>query len=126
MPGCSLHPWAAVGGGLGVSRPISTPAPQSKLAPPPAPAPPPAAPPPLEKPIVLMKSREEGKPEGGAPPTMAVAGVTGAAGAKVEKEGQRPTQPVYQIQNRGMGAAAPSAALDREWGAELRAGLVGR
>ncbi|XP_019334963.1 nonsense-mediated mRNA decay factor SMG9 isoform X1 [Alligator mississippiensis] len=100
------------------------PAERSKLAPPPAPAPPPAAPPPLEKPIVLMKSREEGKPEGGAPPTMAVAGVTGAAGAKVEKEGQRPTQPVYQIQNRGMGAAAPSAALDREWGAELRAGLV--
>ncbi|XP_014456001.1 nonsense-mediated mRNA decay factor SMG9 isoform X2 [Alligator mississippiensis] len=88
------------------------PAERSKLAPPPAPAPPPAAPPPLEKPIVLMKSREEGKPEGGAPPTMAVAGVTGAAGAKVEKEGQRPTQPVYQIQNRGMGAAAPSAALD--------------
>ncbi|XP_069803235.1 nonsense-mediated mRNA decay factor SMG9 isoform X2 [Dendropsophus ebraccatus] len=64
------------------------------------------APPALEKPIVLMKAREEGKPapaaEGASiPPT--------AATAKVEKEGQRPTQPVYQIQNRGMAAAAGNA-----------------
>ncbi|KAG9470289.1 hypothetical protein GDO78_018240 [Eleutherodactylus coqui] len=65
-----------------------------------------SAPPVLEKPIVLMKAREEGKPtqtaEGASlPPT--------AATAKVEKEGQRPTQPVYQIQNRGMAAAAANA-----------------
>ncbi|XP_029432440.1 protein SMG9 isoform X1 [Rhinatrema bivittatum] len=54
---------------------------------------------PLEKPVVLMKSREEGKAEGALQtPT-----------AKAEKEGQRPTQPVYQIQNRGMASAAPSS-----------------
>lgn len=66
-----------------------------------------SAPPALEKPIVLMKAREEGKPSptpesANLPPT--------AATAKIEKEGQRPTQPVYQIQNRGMGAAAANAS----------------
>lgn len=66
-----------------------------------------SAPPALEKPIVLMKAREEGKPSptpesASLPPT--------AATAKIEKEGQRPTQPVYQIQNRGMGAAAANAS----------------
>ncbi|OWK15723.1 SMG9 [Cervus elaphus hippelaphus] len=81
--------------------------------PPAAPAAPPA-PAPLEKPIVLMKPREEGKgpaattsastPEGTAPPPPAA-----PVPPKGEKEGQRPTQPVYQIQNRGMGTAAPAA-----------------
>lgn len=66
-----------------------------------------SAPPAPEKPIVLMKAREEGKPSptpesANLPPT--------AATAKIEKEGQRPTQPVYQIQNRGMGAAAANAS----------------
>ncbi|XP_054106577.1 nonsense-mediated mRNA decay factor SMG9 isoform X1 [Callithrix jacchus] len=90
------------------------PAERSKQPPPPtAPAVPPA-PAPLEKPIVLMKPREEGKgpvaaagastPEGTAPPPPAA-----PAPPKGEKEGQRPTQPVYQIQNRGMGTAAPAA-----------------
>ncbi|XP_037847680.1 nonsense-mediated mRNA decay factor SMG9 isoform X3 [Chlorocebus sabaeus] len=90
------------------------PAERSKQPPPPtAPAAPPA-PAPLEKPIVLMKPREEGKgpvavtgastPEGTAPPPPAA-----PAPPKGEKEGQRPTQPVYQIQNRGMGTAAPTA-----------------
>ncbi|NP_001090489.1 protein SMG9 [Xenopus laevis] len=63
----------------------------------------PAAPAPIEKPIVLMKAREEGKPTA---PAEGAAVPPAAAVAKVEKEGQRPTQPVYQIQNRGMGAAA--------------------
>ncbi|XP_040832130.1 protein SMG9 isoform X1 [Ochotona curzoniae] len=82
-------------------------------APQPAPAAP-LAPAPLEKPIVLMKPREEGKgptavpsastPEGAAPPPPAA-----PTPPKGEKEGQRPTQPVYQIQNRGMGTAAPAA-----------------
>nr|BAE36406.1 unnamed protein product [Mus musculus] len=90
------------------------PAERSKQPPPStAPAAPPA-PAPLEKPIVLMKPREEGKgpvagtgastPEGTAPPPP-----TAPAPPKGEKEGQRPTQPVYQIQNRGMGTAAPTA-----------------
>ncbi|KAM5209960.1 nonsense-mediated mRNA decay factor SMG9 isoform 2-T3 [Hipposideros larvatus] len=89
------------------------PAERSKQPPPPtAPAAPPA-PAPLEKPIVLMKPREEGKgptattntstPEGTTPPPPAA-----PAPPKGEKEGQRPTQPVYQIQNRGMGTAAPA------------------
>ncbi|XP_030882511.1 protein SMG9 isoform X4 [Leptonychotes weddellii] len=89
------------------------PAERSKQPPPPtAPAAPPA-PAPLEKPIVLMKPREEGKgpaaatnastPEGTAPAPPAA-----PAPPKGEKEGQRPTQPVYQIQNRGMGTAAPA------------------
>ncbi|KAM4651856.1 nonsense-mediated mRNA decay factor SMG9 isoform 1-T2 [Discoglossus pictus] len=60
---------------------------------------------PMEKPIVLMKAREEGKP---APPAEGTAVQPTAATVKVEKEGQRPTQPVYQIQNRGMGSAASS------------------
>lgn len=70
---------------------------------------------------MLMKPREEGKgpaattststPEGTAPPPPAA-----PVPPKGEKEGQRPTQPVYQIQNRGMGTAAP-AAMDRELGA---------
>ncbi|CAO2626519.1 Nonsense-mediated mRNA decay factor SMG9 [Lemmus lemmus] len=74
-----------------------------------APAAPPA-PAPLEKPIVLMKPREEGKgPVAGA----GAATPEAPAPPKGEKEGQRPTQPVYQIQNRGMGTAAPTA-MDRE------------
>ncbi|XP_016003196.1 protein SMG9 isoform X2 [Rousettus aegyptiacus] len=90
------------------------PAERSKQPPPPAAPAAPPAPAPLEKPIVLMKPREEGKgpaaatnastPEGTAPPPP-VAPVP----PKGEKEGQRPTQPVYQIQNRGMGTAAPAA-----------------
>ncbi|XP_014056853.1 nonsense-mediated mRNA decay factor SMG9 isoform X2 [Salmo salar] len=62
----------------------------------------------LEKPIMLIKSREDGgKP--GTPPEVA-SPCSGAS--KLEREGQRPTQPVYQIQNRGMGAAASSGAVD--------------
>uniref|UniRef100_A0A5F9CTK3 Nonsense-mediated mRNA decay factor SMG9 n=1 Tax=Oryctolagus cuniculus TaxID=9986 RepID=A0A5F9CTK3_RABIT len=90
------------------------PAERSKQPPPPAAPAAPPAPAPLEKPIVLMKPREEGKgpaagagastPEGAAPPPPAA-----PAPPKGEKEGQRPTQPVYQIQNRGMGPAAPAA-----------------
>ncbi|XP_032985289.1 nonsense-mediated mRNA decay factor SMG9 isoform X2 [Rhinolophus ferrumequinum] len=89
------------------------PAERSKQPPPPAAPAAPPAPAPLEKPIVLMKPREEGKgptaptnastPEGTAPPPPAA-----PAPPKGEKEGQRPTQPVYQIQNRGMGTAAPA------------------
>uniref|UniRef100_A0A8C4T0L0 Nonsense-mediated mRNA decay factor SMG9 n=1 Tax=Erpetoichthys calabaricus TaxID=27687 RepID=A0A8C4T0L0_ERPCA len=63
---------------------------------------------PMEKPIVLIKSREEGKP---APPTDGAIPTTGIT-VKAEKEGQRPTQPVYQIQNRGMAATAPSSNVD--------------
>ncbi|XP_057170420.1 nonsense-mediated mRNA decay factor SMG9 isoform X3 [Ursus arctos] len=90
------------------------PAERSKQPPPPAAPAAPPAPAPLEKPIVLMKPREEGKgpaaaanastPEGTAPAPPAA-----PAPPKGEKEGQRPTQPVYQIQNRGMGTAAPAA-----------------
>lgn len=59
---------------------------------------------------MLIKSREDGgKP--GTPPEVA-SPCSGAS--KLEREGQRPTQPVYQIQNRGMGAAASSGAVDRE------------
>ncbi|OCT55596.1 hypothetical protein XELAEV_18000443mg, partial [Xenopus laevis] len=72
----------------------------------------PAAPAPIEKPIVLMKAREEGKPTA---PAEGAAVPPAAAVAKVEKEGQRPTQPVYQIQNRGMGAAASAGgSVDRK------------
>ncbi|TFJ95979.1 oxidoreductase [Platysternon megacephalum] len=85
------------------------PAERSKLAPAPAPVPPTTAPPPLEKPIVLMKSREEGKGPAGASEGAAQ---LPTAAAKGEKEGQRPTQPVYQIQNRGMGSAASSSTMD--------------
>ncbi|XP_015416389.1 PREDICTED: protein SMG9 isoform X2 [Myotis davidii] len=89
------------------------PAERSKQPPPPAAPAAPPAPAPLEKPIVLMKPREEGKgpaaatnasaPEGTTPPPPAAPVLP-----KGEKEGQRPTQPVYQIQNRGMGTAAPA------------------
>lgn len=79
------------------------------VQPKPAPAPAPAAP---EKPIVLMKAREEGKP---APTAEGTTLTPSASTAKVEKEGQRPTQPVYQIQNRGMGAAASAGGnVDRK------------
>uniref|UniRef100_A0A8C8I7G5 Nonsense-mediated mRNA decay factor SMG9 n=1 Tax=Oncorhynchus tshawytscha TaxID=74940 RepID=A0A8C8I7G5_ONCTS len=64
----------------------------------------------LEKPIMLIKSREDGgKP--GTPPEVA-SPASGSGASKLEREGQRPTQPVYQIQNRGMGAAASSGAVD--------------
>lgn len=88
--------------------------PPASTAPVPAPAPAP-----LEKPIVLMKPREEGKgPAAGAgstaPEGTTPSPPTAATPPKGEKEGQRPTQPVYQIQNRGMGTATPTA-MDREW-----------
>ncbi|KAJ6663626.1 hypothetical protein lerEdw1_009705 [Lerista edwardsae] len=85
------------------------PAERSKGAPAPTPAPAPAPAPAIEKPIVLMKSREEGKgPAGVAEASSQPAAVV----AKVEKEGQRPTQPVYQIQNRGMGSTTPTGTMD--------------
>uniref|UniRef100_A0A3P8Z1A2 Nonsense-mediated mRNA decay factor SMG9 n=1 Tax=Esox lucius TaxID=8010 RepID=A0A3P8Z1A2_ESOLU len=66
----------------------------------------------LEKPIMLIKTREDGgKP--GTPPEVA-SPTSGPGASKLEREGQRPTQPVYQIQNRGMGAATSSGAVDRE------------
>lgn len=86
---------------------------QSKVTPASAPVPAPAAAPAMEKPIVLMKSREEGKGPAG---TTEVSAQPPAAVAKVEKEGQRPTQPVYQIQNRGMGSTASSGIMDRKSG----------
>lgn len=62
---------------------------------------------------MLMKARDDaGKP--GTPPETA-AQPSGPGPSKIEKEGQRPTQPVYQIQNRGMGASASSSAVDREF-----------
>ncbi|XP_053123394.1 nonsense-mediated mRNA decay factor SMG9 isoform X2 [Hemicordylus capensis] len=85
------------------------PAERSKGAPAPTPAPAPTAAPAIEKPIVLMKSREEGKGPAGTPEASSQ---PPAAVAKAEKEGQRPTQPVYQIQNRGMGSTAPSSVMD--------------
>ncbi|KAG9331639.1 hypothetical protein JZ751_018615 [Albula glossodonta] len=64
----------------------------------------------LEKPIMLIKTREEGgKP--GTPPDSAPP-APGPGTAKLEREGQRPTQPVYQIQNRGMGSAASTGSVD--------------
>ncbi|XP_064156725.1 nonsense-mediated mRNA decay factor SMG9 [Anguilla rostrata] len=64
----------------------------------------------LEKPIMLIKTREEGgKP--GTPPDVALP-APGPGAAKLEREGQRPTQPVYQIQNRGMGSTASSGSMD--------------
>ncbi|KAG5856169.1 hypothetical protein ANANG_G00005190 [Anguilla anguilla] len=64
----------------------------------------------LEKPIMLIKTREEGgKP--GTPPDVALP-APGPGAAKLEREGQRPTQPVYQIQNRGMGSTASSGSVD--------------
>lgn len=63
-----------------------------------------------EKPIMLMKARDDGgKP--GTPPEVA-AQPSGPGSSKTEREGQRPTQPVYQIQNRGMGASSSSSAVD--------------
>ncbi|XP_058716039.1 LOW QUALITY PROTEIN: nonsense-mediated mRNA decay factor SMG9 [Poecile atricapillus] len=70
----------------------------------PAQAPPPPAPAP---PIVLMKARGE-EPRGGG-------GASGSSGEgpaqapPMEREGPRPTQPVYQLHSRGL---APPAALD--------------
>lgn len=65
----------------------------------------------LEKPIMLMKARDDGGKPG--TPTESAAQSSGPP-SKIEREGQRPTQPVYQIQNRGMSASASSGALDRE------------
>ncbi|XP_076826935.1 nonsense-mediated mRNA decay factor SMG9 isoform X1 [Brachyhypopomus gauderio] len=65
---------------------------------------------PMEKPIMLIKPREEGGKSGTTPDAAPPA--SGAGVAKLEREGQRPTQPVYQIQNRGMGSAASSGAVD--------------
>lgn len=66
----------------------------------------------LDKPIMLMKARDDTvKP---TTPPEATPQSTGPGPSKVEREGQRPTQPVYQIQNRGMGASATSSAVDRE------------
>ncbi|XP_064262356.1 nonsense-mediated mRNA decay factor SMG9 [Passer domesticus] len=70
----------------------------------PAQAPPPPAPAP---PIVLMKARgEEGRGGGVA---SAAAGEGPAQAPPTEREGPRPTQPVYQLHSRGL---APPAALD--------------
>ncbi|XP_069796205.1 nonsense-mediated mRNA decay factor SMG9 [Narcine bancroftii] len=74
----------------------------------PSPMPPTVPAPPTEKPIVLMKSREEGKAVLPGDPSSPAPG----APMKGEKDGQRPTQPVYQIQNRGMGSSAPSSSVD--------------
>ncbi|XP_061919183.1 nonsense-mediated mRNA decay factor SMG9 isoform X1 [Entelurus aequoreus] len=64
----------------------------------------------LEKPIMLMKARDDGvKP---VTPPEATPQPSGTGPSKVEREGQRPTQPVYQIQNRGMNASASSSAVD--------------
>lgn len=65
-----------------------------------------------EKPIMLMKARDDGAKPGTTLESAAQS--TGPGASKMEKEGQRPTQPVYQIQNRGMGASASSSAVDRE------------
>uniref|UniRef100_A0A8C6VU44 Nonsense-mediated mRNA decay factor SMG9 n=1 Tax=Nothobranchius furzeri TaxID=105023 RepID=A0A8C6VU44_NOTFU len=64
----------------------------------------------LEKPIMLMKARDDaGKP---GTPLESTAQSAGPGPSKMEREGQRPTQPVYQIQNRGMGASASGSAVD--------------
>lgn len=68
-----------------------------------------SGPPSLEKPIMLIKTRDEGGKPGNPPDIPPSA--SGAGTAKMEREGQRPTQPVYQIQNRGMGSAASGGAL---------------
>lgn len=67
---------------------------------------------PLEKPIMLIKARDEGGKPGTTPD--AAPPLSGSGAAKLEREGQRPTQPVYQIQNRGMASAASTCAVDRE------------
>lgn len=60
---------------------------------------------------MLMKARDDGaKP--GTPPESA-AQPPGPGPSKMEREGQRPTQPVYQIQNRAMSASSSSSAVDR-------------
>ncbi|KAI3360908.1 hypothetical protein L3Q82_013120 [Scortum barcoo] len=64
----------------------------------------------MEKPIMLMKARDDGGKPGTPPEAAAQPSASGPS--KMEKEGQRPTQPVYQIQNRGMGASASSSAVD--------------
>ncbi|MED6263837.1 smg-9, nonsense mediated mRNA decay factor, partial [Characodon lateralis] len=64
----------------------------------------------LEKPIMLMKARDDGG-KLGTPPE-AAAQSSGPGPSKMEREGQRPTQPVYQIQNRGMGPSASGNAVD--------------
>ncbi|XP_030825947.1 protein SMG9 isoform X2 [Camarhynchus parvulus] len=70
----------------------------------PAQAPPPPAPAP---PIVLMKAwGEEGRGGGGA---SAGTGEGPQQAPPTEREGPRPTQPVYQLHSRGL---APPAALD--------------
>lgn len=61
---------------------------------------------------MLMKPREEGGKSTAAPDAAPPA--SGSGVGKLEREGQRPTQPVYQIQNRGMGSTASSGAVDRE------------
>lgn len=61
---------------------------------------------------MLMKARDDGGKPG--TPTEATAQPSGSGPSKMEREGQRPTQPVYQIQNRGMGASGSSSAVDRE------------
>lgn len=71
---------------------------------------PPSGGPVLEKPIMLMKARDDGGKPGIIPEAAAQAPGTGPS--KLEREGQRPTQPVYQIQNRGMGGSATSTAVD--------------
>ncbi|CAL8259553.1 unnamed protein product [Boreogadus saida] len=63
-----------------------------------------------EKPIMLIKTREDAT-KCGTPPE-ATPQLPGSGPSKMEREGQRPTQPVYQIQNRGMGASASSGAGD--------------
>lgn len=67
---------------------------------------------PLDKPIMLIKARDEGGKPGTTPD--AAPPVSGSGAVKLEREGQRPTQPVYQIQNRGMASAASTCAVDRE------------
>lgn len=62
---------------------------------------------------MLMKARDDGaKP---STTSESAAQPSGPGASKMEKEGQRPTQPVYQIQNRGMGASASSSAVDRKY-----------
>lgn len=72
---------------------------------------------PLEKPIMLIKARDEGG-KAGTTPDVAAPPVSGSGAAKLEREGQRPTQPVYQIQNRGMASAGSTCAVDREFFSE--------
>ncbi|CAL8286751.1 unnamed protein product [Merluccius merluccius] len=65
-----------------------------------------------DKPIMSIKAREDATKCGPPPETSAPVPGPGPGPSKLEREGQRPTQPVYQIQNRGMGASAPSGAAD--------------